>query len=81
MSTAARLVQSARDTACTQASNATCDPFPGPIRGNIRGSTSRKARRATSSATVATGPEAHQRLRDGDPLDDPEFPLVWAANG
>ena len=26
-------------------------------------------------------PEAHRRLRDGDPLDDPEFPLVWAANG
>ena len=25
-------------------------------------------------------PEAHRRLRDGDPLDDPEFPLVWAAN-
>ena len=26
-------------------------------------------------------PEAHRRLRDGDPLDDPEFPLVWAAGG
>ena len=26
-------------------------------------------------------PEAHQRLRDGDPLDDPQLPLVWAANG
>ena len=24
-------------------------------------------------------PEAHRRLRDGDPLDDPEFPLVWPA--
>ena len=24
-------------------------------------------------------PEAHRRLRDGDPLDDPEFPLVWGA--
>ena len=76
MGTAARLVRSARDTACTQASNTTYDPLPGPIRGN----TSRKARRATS-ATIATGPETHQHLRDGDPLDDPEFPLVWAANG
>ena len=72
MSTAARLVRAALDTACAQASNATSDPLPGPIRGN----TSRKARRATSSATVATGPEAHQRLRDGDLLDDREFPLV-----
>ena len=26
-------------------------------------------------------PEVHQRLRDGDPLDDPEFPLVWPAEG
>ena len=77
MRTAARLVRSARDTACTQASNTTCDPLPSPIRGN----TSRKARRATCSATVATGPEAHHRLRDGDPLDDPAFPLVWVANG
>ena len=24
-------------------------------------------------------PEVHRRLRDGDALDDPEFPLVWAA--
>ena len=24
-------------------------------------------------------PEAHERLRDGDPLDDPDFPLVWEA--
>ena len=24
-------------------------------------------------------PEVHRRLRDGDPLDDPEFPLVWPA--
>ena len=24
-------------------------------------------------------PEVHERLRDGDPLDDPEFPLVWPA--
>ena len=81
MSTVARLVRSARDTTCTQASNATCDPLPGPDPGPIRGNTSRKARRATSSATVATGPEAYERLRDGDPLDDPEFPEVWAANG
>ena len=22
-------------------------------------------------------PEVHERLRDGDPLDDPCFPLVW----
>ena len=26
-------------------------------------------------------PEAHRRLRDGDSLDDPEFPLVWTAGG
>ena len=26
-------------------------------------------------------PEVHQRLRDGDPLDDPEFPLVWPSGG
>lgn len=26
-------------------------------------------------------PEAHQRLGDGDLLDDPEFPLVWPASG
>ncbi|MCY4222159.1 MAG: phytanoyl-CoA dioxygenase family protein [Thiotrichales bacterium] len=26
-------------------------------------------------------PEVHQRLRDGDALDDPEFPLVWATAG
>ncbi len=25
-------------------------------------------------------PEAHRRLRDGDPLDAPEFPLVWTAS-
>ena len=24
-------------------------------------------------------PEVHRRLRDGDPLDDPEFPLVWPS--
>ena len=26
-------------------------------------------------------PEVHERLRDGDPLDDPAFPLVWPAEG
>ena len=26
-------------------------------------------------------PDVHRRLRDGDPLDDPEFPLVWAEKG
>jgi len=26
-------------------------------------------------------PEVHERLGDGDPLDDPEFPLVWPASG
>ena len=26
-------------------------------------------------------PEVHRRLDDGDPLDDPEFPLVWPASG
>ena len=25
-------------------------------------------------------PEVHRRLRDGDPLDAPQFPLVWPAN-
>jgi len=25
-------------------------------------------------------PEVHERLGDGDPLDDPEFPLVWPAS-
>ena len=25
-------------------------------------------------------PEVHQRLSDGDPLDDPEFPLVWPSD-
>ena len=24
-------------------------------------------------------PEVHERLSDGDPLDDPEFPLVWPS--
>ena len=26
-------------------------------------------------------PDVHQRLSDGDPLDDPEFPLVWPSPG
>ena len=26
-------------------------------------------------------PEVHRRLGDGDPLDDPAFPLVWPAQG
>ena len=25
-------------------------------------------------------PEVHERLADGDPLDDPEFPLVWPSD-
>ena len=25
-------------------------------------------------------PEVHRRLNDGDPLDDPEFPLVWPSD-
>ncbi|MCY4480745.1 MAG: phytanoyl-CoA dioxygenase family protein [Rhodospirillales bacterium] len=25
-------------------------------------------------------PEVHRRLSDGDPLDDPEFPLVWPSS-